>query len=346
MPERSAPAIRYATTAEGVRVAYAVFGTGPYLVHMPDIPIGIDRQWDVEEIADWYSALAERRTVVIYDPPGVGLSQREGVDVSFGTGGRALETVTGDLGLRDFDLLSAYRRTPNAISFAASHPELVRSLVLWCPHSSGAALQANPGHQAVVNLFASDWKTFTEYILRISTGLPASRVSGIAELARASITRDVYRAQGVSQLKVDATELLTQVACPTLVIHRKDVSLVTLDFSRDVAARLRDARLVLVSGESVYPYFGNREEVLAAMWDFLDAPRTVAASENIHALGLTTREIEVFELLAAGYTNAQIGEKLTLSLSTVAHHISRILGKTGARNRTEAARLARRVGIG
>lgn len=52
---------------------------------------------------------------------------------------------------------------------------------------------------------------------------------------------------------------------------------------------------------------------------------------------LTTRELEIAELLASGRTNADIAEALVLSIFTVKNHVSSILMKLGVRTRTEAA---------
>ena len=61
--------------------------------------------------------------------------------------------------------------------------------------------------------------------------------------------------------------------------------------------------------------------------------------------GLTQREVEVLRLIAVGKSNRDIAEDLVISLSTVAHHVTSILGKTGATNRTEAAAYATRNGL-
>jgi len=60
---------------------------------------------------------------------------------------------------------------------------------------------------------------------------------------------------------------------------------------------------------------------------------------------LTDRELEVLRLLAAGRSNQQIARGLFLALDTVKKHVTHILGKLGAANRTEAAARARQLGL-
>jgi DNA-binding NarL/FixJ family response regulator len=53
----------------------------------------------------------------------------------------------------------------------------------------------------------------------------------------------------------------------------------------------------------------------------------------------------VLRLLAAGYTNPQIGEALYISRKTASHHVSSVLTKLGVRTRVEAAGVAHRLGL-
>jgi NarL family two-component system response regulator LiaR len=57
---------------------------------------------------------------------------------------------------------------------------------------------------------------------------------------------------------------------------------------------------------------------------------------------LTARETEVLALMVEGLTNPQIGERLTISVTTARSHVSSILGKLGVSNRAEAITLALR----
>jgi DNA-binding NarL/FixJ family response regulator len=60
---------------------------------------------------------------------------------------------------------------------------------------------------------------------------------------------------------------------------------------------------------------------------------------------LTHREREVLALLAAGLSNKEIARELTLSVGTVRLHVSNILAKLGAPNRTTAAAIAMKHGL-
>jgi len=60
---------------------------------------------------------------------------------------------------------------------------------------------------------------------------------------------------------------------------------------------------------------------------------------------LSVREREIVALLAGGATDAQIAERLFLSVNTVRSHLERIRDKTGARRRPELVRYAIQAGI-
>jgi DNA-binding CsgD family transcriptional regulator/tetratricopeptide (TPR) repeat protein len=71
-----------------------------------------------------------------------------------------------------------------------------------------------------------------------------------------------------------------------------------------------------------------------------DGPRSVATS-----FGLTAREVQVLELIAAGRSNRQIGQTLFITEKTASVHVSRILTKLGVAGRGEAAAIAHRLGL-
>jgi DNA-binding CsgD family transcriptional regulator/tetratricopeptide (TPR) repeat protein len=77
----------------------------------------------------------------------------------------------------------------------------------------------------------------------------------------------------------------------------------------------------------------------------LPATPPASAERGLATLGLTSRELDVLRLLAAGYTNPQIGEALYISRKTASHHVSSVLTKLGVTTRVEAAGVAHRLGL-
>jgi LuxR family maltose regulon positive regulatory protein len=78
--------------------------------------------------------------------------------------------------------------------------------------------------------------------------------------------------------------------------------------------------------------------------DAAPPPGRAAAPPGL-AEPLTERELEVLRLLAAGRSNQRIAHELVVALDTVKKHVTHVLGKLGATNRTEAAARARQLGL-
>jgi DNA-binding CsgD family transcriptional regulator len=74
-------------------------------------------------------------------------------------------------------------------------------------------------------------------------------------------------------------------------------------------------------------------------------PRGPAVTTRGNPAGLTQRQMDVLALIADGMTNAEIAERLVLSVRTVDHHVSAILGKLGVPSRRAAAAAARSHGL-
>lgn len=68
-------------------------------------------------------------------------------------------------------------------------------------------------------------------------------------------------------------------------------------------------------------------------------------SQRDRPYGLTPREIEIIDAIAAGDSNREIGVRLNISLQTVKHHLTSIFDKTGTSSRLELALFAIRHGI-
>ena len=66
---------------------------------------------------------------------------------------------------------------------------------------------------------------------------------------------------------------------------------------------------------------------------------------RLEELGITPRELEILEAMAAGFSNREIAERLFVSENTVKTHAGRVFGKLSAQRRTQAVQLAKEAGL-
>ena len=107
----------------------------------------------------------------------------------------------------------------------------------------------------------------------------------------------------------------------------------------DPADLLRAIRVVADGGSLLSPSVTHR-----VIEQFASAPaRRAAPRPGLDEL--TERELEVFRLIASGLSNAEIGETLFISDTTVKTHVTRVLAKLGLRDRVQAVVLAHQAGL-
>jgi len=274
------PRIQYAKTSDGVSIAFWTLGEGMPLVHMP---IGVSHcqlEWEIPECRRWYQALAQRRQLVVFDFPGTGLSGRDVSALAVEDFRQDVEAVVDRLGLETFALFGPQHSAPIAAAYAACHPERVGHLILWSGYTSASEWTKRPVVQASRSLVDKDWVFYTETLAHVlfgwSAGEPARRYS---ELIRKSVTREYLQGAFAAMAGWDVASLLPQVTAPTLVLQRQDAE-PGVEVAGSLAARIPDARLVILAGESIAPYLGDSESALAAIEEFLSEDDEPAPSTS------------------------------------------------------------------
>jgi DNA-binding winged helix-turn-helix (wHTH) protein/pimeloyl-ACP methyl ester carboxylesterase len=245
--------LRYCTTADGVRLAYATTGNGPPLVKASNWLTHLDFEWGSPIWRHWYDVLSRHHRLVRYDERGNGLSQREVDDVSFDTWVRDLETVVNAAGLDRFPLLGISRGGPIAIAYAVKHPERVTHLVLYGAFAAGLNHYGTPqeleARQALTSLIRLGWglntpafcKTFTCRF--IPTATPQHEM-WLDELQRVSTSPENAARLMRRDDDIDVRPLLSRVQAPTLVIHCDRDQAVVPEQGRQLAAAIPGARYV------------------------------------------------------------------------------------------------------
>ncbi len=159
----------------------------------------------------------------------------------------------------------------------------------------------------------------------------ADRLDGLgdrygAAYARWRAAEAELRARGT---RGDAGQLLREA-------HAVATDLGARPMLTEVEALARRARVPLerpiVAQPAVAPETGSSEPV-------------PGGSAALRRAGLSDREIEVLRLVAAGWSNGQIAERLFIARKTAGVHVTHILDKLGVANRVEAAMVAARLGL-
>ncbi len=263
------PRIQYAKTTDGVSIAFSTLGEGMPFVHMPFPFSHLQLDWEVPEARSWHERLAEKRMVVKYDARGTGLSDRDVTDFSLDAGVRDLEAVVDRLDLERFALFTPSLNGPASIAYAVRHPERVSHLILLNSYARTTDFTGAPQIQALMKLADADWEVFTETLAHVafgwSAGEPARRYAAVI---RESVTQEWILAFQAAP-NIDVVELLPQVRSPTLVLHRRQAAVPSVDTARGLASRIPNARLVLLEGVSGLSAPGASEAVLTAIEDFL-----------------------------------------------------------------------------
>jgi class 3 adenylate cyclase/pimeloyl-ACP methyl ester carboxylesterase len=266
------PRIQYARTSDGVSIAYFSMGSGvPFVAPPPAMPWShIQMEWNIPEWRQWTEKLMRGTTVVRYDGRGAGLSDRAEHDCTLETELLDLEAVVDRIGLERFALFGCYHASPVTLAYAAKHPDRVSHLVLWCGFAKDDEADNSAQAEVYARLRDLDWEMFTETlahsILGWSQGEPAHR---LAEYMRASMTPEQCNRSWASHEQVDVSALLPQIQCPTLVMHRRDFTHLSVDVARQLASQIPDAHLAVLEGSSLSPYLGDTDAAIGLIFDFL-----------------------------------------------------------------------------
>jgi pimeloyl-ACP methyl ester carboxylesterase/DNA-binding CsgD family transcriptional regulator len=329
-PEGVSPRIRYCATPAG-RVAYSTSGAGPALLLDSGWVSHLRGQLELWGFGDFVGRLAERFTVIRYDKPGCGLSDRDGINLSFDGQVAAALAVADAVGASRFRLFGASQGGQLAAAIAARYPERVEALVLYGVCANGKDLAPAEVRDSVVALVRAHWglglKALAGAFVTDPTG---EEVEAFTRAQRASASAAVAAGLLDVYYGTDIGALLPAIRARTAVLHREADKGTRFELGREVAALIPGATLIPLPGSSHLFYHGDWPAVLDAMLGFLCEPASPAPR-------LTDRELEVAGLVAEGLTNQAIARRLSVAPRTAEAHVENIRRKLQVHSRAQIA---------
>ena len=352
MPTASSP-LHYASTSDGVRIAYVSVGEGFPLVFASNI-FGDATGYcggfpHVREVTDRLVDLGW--CVIRYDHRGMGASDRDVTDLSLAARVRDLEAVVGALNVDRFALGGVDIGAATAVAYTVQHPAAVSHLLLLSPWASGARYLQIPALRAAYSAEAPgehEWRLFANIL-----GSVASRFKDPEFVRRGTeaflqtTSPQSLSAFNAANAQIDIRDLLPRVTAPTLVTHEPAFPFGSFELCREVAAGIPNAEFLIVNGNSIAGR--EHDENVDSIDHFLRA-RTAASSTSaaveratpLYLETLTPREVQVLRQVARGATNKEIAAELGVAVSTIERHLVNLYSKIGARRRADAVAYALR----
>lgn len=260
------PETRYATTPDGLSIAYQQFGAGPHVVWVTGTASHVELFWELPGWAQTLRRLAERCTVTWFDKRGTGLSDRTLSSVSLEDRMEDIRAVMDHAGVSSAALVGVSESGAMSALFAATYPERVDRLVLL------ASWAHRPEVGEAAEFFESMWGQGVVLETIWAQGFADRELLGRME--RAMGTPTSMAALLRANAAFDVRPVLPHVRTPTLVVHCTEDPVIPVDNARELASLIPGSTLVEVGGA----FHGSARPAEMARYgeaieDFLFGPR-------------------------------------------------------------------------
>jgi DNA-binding SARP family transcriptional activator/pimeloyl-ACP methyl ester carboxylesterase len=247
---RAPSPVRYATSGDGVHVAYQIVGDGPIdVLAIPGFPSHLDMWWDAPT-DDLVRRLAAMSRLILFDKRGIGLSDRP-QSIDWNDWIDDAVAVLDAAGSRRAVILGISAGAPTAIQFAATRPERTHALILfggWSrmvkgddyePAADLAAFEAFYAHSE------ANWGTGVGVSLAAPSRAkdPAAR-EYLARLQRMSASPTAAGTFFRAMASVDVRQALPMIGVSTLILHAQGDRQVPIEAARLMTEQIPEATLV------------------------------------------------------------------------------------------------------
>ncbi len=311
-----APDTRYARSGE-LHLAYQVVGDGSFdLAFLPDWVNHVEIQWEESRQERFLNGLASFSRLILFNPRGMGASDpvpinepptaEEWMD--------DLRTILDTVGSEQTALLGAGTGGVIGSLFAATYPERVRALVLFNSTARGTrAPDYDVGMPPeIVDMLRTaieeQWGT-AESVATILPSLAPADASDerlqafTARFQRGSASPGMAAAVMRMMMGIDVRQALPSIQAPTLVLHRGNAPMLTVEHSRYLAEHIPGAVFRDLPGEGHAYWADNSQLLLDEVEEFLTGSRSAGSPDRVLATVLFT------DIVDSTATAARLGDR-------------------------------------
>ena len=311
------PRTEYAR-AGSLHIAYQVVGDGPFdLLWVPGWVSNVEAAWDEPELAAFLDRLASFSRLITFDKRGTGLSDPVPL-TDLPTLEERMEDVRAVLDAAGSDSAAAFGFSEGAnlaATFAASHPDRVRALVLfgsfakrrWSPDYPWAPSDAQ--RAATIQQVLDHWGDSMDLAsLMPSRANQPALMERLARYLRRSASPGAAAALLRMNTDIDIRAVLPTISVPALVLHRTHDQEAMVEGARWIADHIPGARYVELPGEDHLPWVGEADLVLDEVEAFLTGVRHTAAADRFLATVMFT------DLVGSTDRLAELGDQKWLAI--------------------------------
>jgi pimeloyl-ACP methyl ester carboxylesterase/class 3 adenylate cyclase len=301
----SSPEVRYARNGS-VHLAFQSFGEGDLeFVLVPGLVSHLEFPWEHPPYRRFMSRLASFARVTVYDKRGMGLSDPLDAAAGFDQHLDDLAAVIDAAQVTRPVVMGWSDGAAVAALFAAHHPGEVESLVLYGAfpklYEAPDYPEGTPpeGLDEIVEAVDQAWGE------GVSLAFLAFEKLGDGDFCRwwgryerASASPGVVVSALQLDAELDMREVLPAIHVPTLLIHRTEDPVMTVEAAHLMAERIPYARLVELPGTLHWPWLGDTDAVIEEIEEFLTGQRQAIDPDRALATVLLTDVVGSTEIAA------------------------------------------------
>ena len=278
------PKTKYAKSGN-INLAYQVVGDeGEYLVFIPGWVTNIEDCWNIPQLSAWLSYLASISRLVLFDKRGTGLSDTVNeLDLpNIEQRASDLQIIMEAIGVKSANFIGLSEGGPLAIHLAANFPEMVNKLILigsfpkWIKSEDYPYGLSRRQHNLIKRHIFNNWgEAVGLSLMAPSVSKDEITQNQWSRFLRRSASPNTAKVFYEMNIEIDVRGSLPEVRAQTLIMHRKQDTLISCAHSEYMHEIIPNSQLEMIEGKDHLPWFSAKRSELIMIQTFLNGGKAI-----------------------------------------------------------------------